>query len=121
MLGFLIARNTMHQQQWLAVVEELGGYQGQLPVPNSHPDAEPHAQYAHAYFGHHVSGMVPAGRWTEGQALDGKAQFTSMRSEPLGGEPVLAPPRPDSGAQAEQVKAPVAANDPAARRSGRSA
>ena len=39
-----------------------------------------------------------------------------MVSEPLGGEPVLAPPRPDSGAQIEQVKGgmavPQAANDP---------
>jgi hypothetical protein len=25
MLHFLIARDTMHQQQWLAVIEELGG------------------------------------------------------------------------------------------------
>ena len=25
MLSFLIARDTMHQQQWLAVIEELGG------------------------------------------------------------------------------------------------
>jgi hypothetical protein len=26
-----------------------------------------------------------------------------MISEPLGGEPMLAPPRPDSGAQSEQM------------------
>jgi Mn-containing catalase len=25
MLSFLIARDTMHQQQWLVVLEELGG------------------------------------------------------------------------------------------------
>jgi len=42
-----------------------------------------------------------------------------MRSEPLGGEPMLAPPPPNSGAQVEQIMsgsagmAPgAAANDP---------
>jgi Mn-containing catalase len=120
MLGFLIARDTMHQQQWLAVVEELGGYQAQLPVPNSHMDTEPHAQYAYAYFGHDISGLVPSGRWTEGPSLDGKGQFTSMRSEPLGQKPVLSPPRPDSGAQTDQVNAPVAVGGSAPASRGRS-
>jgi Mn-containing catalase len=113
MLGFLIARDTMHQQQWLAVIEELGGETAQLPVPNSVPDTAEHARFAHAYFGHDVSGMVPAGRWTEGPSLDGKGEFTSMRSEPLGGEPSLAPPRPEGAAQLEQSsdELPQAAND----------
>ncbi len=35
MLKYLIARDVMHQQQWLAVIEELGGYHAQLPIPNS--------------------------------------------------------------------------------------
>lgn len=37
MLSFLIARDTMHQQQWLAVVEELGGFNKNLPIPNDFP------------------------------------------------------------------------------------
>ena len=37
MLHFMIARDTMHQQQWLAVIEELGGAEGTLPIPNSFP------------------------------------------------------------------------------------
>ncbi|MBY0330300.1 MAG: manganese catalase family protein [Acetobacteraceae bacterium] len=114
MLSFLIARDTIHQQQWLAVIEELGGYRGVLPIPNSFDQAQEQQQYSYAYFGHRTDGQVPAGRWTEGPSLDGKGQFTTMRSEPLGGEPMLAPPPPDSGAQAEQVTAqtPAAANDP---------
>ncbi|NKC32504.1 manganese catalase family protein [Falsiroseomonas selenitidurans] len=125
MLGFLIARDTMHQQQWLAVIEELGGHKAQLPIPNSHPDSAEHARYAYAYFGHDVSGTVPGGRWTEGPSLDGKGTFTSMRSEPLGGEPMLATPPPDSGAQRDQMAGagvpPTAANDPAQRSKGRPA
>jgi len=36
MLKFLIARDTMHQQQWLAALEELGAEKN-LPIPNSFP------------------------------------------------------------------------------------
>lgn len=32
MLSFLIARDTMHQQQWLAVIEEPGGMETALPI-----------------------------------------------------------------------------------------
>jgi Mn-containing catalase len=34
MLSYLIARDTMHQQQWLAIIEEQGGTEA-LPIPNS--------------------------------------------------------------------------------------
>lgn len=123
MLGFLIARDSMHQQQWLAVIEELGGYNAQLPVPNSFPDTEEHKRFAYAYFGHDISGMVPSGRFSEGPSLDGKGQFEARRSEPLGREPMLERPRPDGGAQLEQVtgSSPEAANDPMSARGGMTA
>jgi Mn-containing catalase len=123
MLGFLIARDTMHQQQWLAVIEELGGHQAQLPIPNTVEDTAEHARFAYAYFGHDVSGLVPTGRWTEGRSLDGRGQFEARRSEPLGEVPTLGPPRPDGGAQREQAKAgtPLAANDPVHRGGDRTA
>lgn len=35
MLSFLIARDTMHQNQWLAALEELGGTANAFPIPNS--------------------------------------------------------------------------------------
>jgi Mn-containing catalase len=123
MLGFLIARDTMHQQQWLAVIEELGGMEAQLPVPNSFADTEAHQRFAHAYFGHDISGIVPTGRFTQGPALDGKGQYEARRSEPLGEIPVLAPSRPDGGAQTEQQMAghPAPANDPLQARGGQTA
>lgn len=114
MLAFLIARDTMHQQQWLAVIEELGGLPAQLPIPNSFPQEQENQRFSYGYFGHAVDGKVPAGRWTEGTSIDGKGKFEPMKSEPLGGIPSLAPPRPDSGAQTDQMGAapPAAANDP---------
>jgi Mn-containing catalase len=104
MLSFLIARDTMHQQQWLAVIEELGGHEAQLPVPNSFPRAQEDQRFNYAFFVHDRSGKAPPeGRWTQGRSLDGKGEFQVMVSEPMGGEPRLAPARPDGGAQAEQT------------------
>ncbi|HWL66984.1 MAG TPA: manganese catalase family protein, partial [Geminicoccus sp.] len=103
MLAFLIARDTMHQQQWLAVIEELGGPTKQFPIPNSFPQEQEHQEYSYVYLGHMKDGSVPQGRWTSGPSLDGKGQFSAAVSEPLGGIPSLAPARPDSGAQADQT------------------
>ena len=103
MLAFLIARDTMHQQQWLAVIEELGGHEKQLPIPNSFPQGQEHSQFSYAFFVHNKAKEVPEGRWTQGQSLDGKGQFGAMISEPLGEEPTLQKPRSDSGAQTDQM------------------
>jgi len=115
MLAFLIARDTMHQQQWLAVIEELGGPQEQLPIPNSFPQAQEHQQFSYAFFVHNKAKEVPEGRWTAGTSLDGKGQYGAMISEPLGGEPMLQKPRSDSGVQTDQMgmgsSVAAAAND----------
>ncbi|WP_426957920.1 manganese catalase family protein [Muricoccus radiodurans] len=107
MLAFLIARDTMHQQQWLAVIEELGGPTEQLPIPNSFPQAQEDGRFAYAFFVHAANEEVPAGRWTAGPSLDGKGQFEPMISKPLGEVPVLAPPPPMGGAQAEQMSGAI--------------
>jgi Mn-containing catalase len=103
MLSFLIARDTMHQQQWLAVIEELGGPAKQFPIPNSFPQDKENTEFSYVYLGHMADGTVPEGRWTSGPSLDGKGQFSAAVSQPLGGKPVLSPARPDSGAQSEQT------------------
>lgn len=104
MLAFLIARDTMHQQQWLAVIEELGGEAANLPIPNSFPQEAERHEFSYAYFGHMIDGSIPEGRWTEGPSLDGKGRFQARISEPLGQKPVLAPARDDSGAQTTQTE-----------------
>jgi Mn-containing catalase len=103
MLQFLIARDTMHQQQWLAVVKELGE-EASLPIPNSHPQSEEHREFAYVFLGTSKDGSPPpTGRWSNGPSLDGKGQFTADLARPHGQEPKLAPPRPGSGAQSEQM------------------
>ena len=106
MLSFLIARDTMHQQQWLAVVEELGGLHGALPIPNSFDQKQEKTEFSYAFFGTEAHGTPPQpGRFTNGPSLDGKGQFSVFKNRPLGQEPVLGPARPDSGAQSEQIAA----------------
>ncbi len=103
MLSFLIARDTMHQQQWLAVIEEMGG-NASLPIPNSFDQSKETQKFSYTFFGSAADGTPPpAGRWTDGPSLDGKGQFSVAQNAPLGQEPVLGPARPDSAAQSEQM------------------
>jgi Mn-containing catalase len=104
MWRFLIARDTMHQQQWLAVIEDMGGLSGALPIPNSFPQSEEAEKFSYMFMGTERHGTpVPPGRYSQGPSLDGKGQFHFEKFEPLGEEPVLGPARPDSGAQVEQM------------------
>jgi Mn-containing catalase len=107
MLSFLIARDTMHQQQWLAVVEELGGYEEQLPMPNSFPRSQENREFAYTFFDTRVGrdAQPLEGRWTQGPSLDGKGEFTIRNAEPMGTEPTLAAPQPSGFAQKEQMTA----------------
>jgi Mn-containing catalase len=103
MLSFLIARDAMHQQQWLAVIEELGGAQA-LPIPNSFPPEQQNEEFAYAFVTTAVDGAdTPAGRWSEGPSLDGRGEFHTVPAQPMGGEPQLSTPPKQSYAQAEQM------------------
>jgi len=104
MLSFLIARDTMHQQQWLAVIEELGGPE-QLPIPNSFPQAQEKSEFAYSFLTTTIDGgpPAPAGRWSEGPSIDGRETFRMEPARPLGDEPQLSSPPPQSYAQAEQI------------------
>ena len=78
MLSFLIARDTMHQQQWMAVVEELGGPRA-FPIPNSFPQEQENREFSYAFIGTMKDGSPPPqGRWTQGPSLDGKGQFSAQ-------------------------------------------
>ena len=107
MLSFMIARDTMHQQQWLAAIEEMG-VQSSLPIPNSFDQSKEKTEFSYVYLGSAADGSPPPqGRFTQGPSLDGKGQFSVRQNAPLGEEPVLGPARADSGAQTSQIgKAP---------------
>ncbi|MFD1140569.1 manganese catalase family protein [Larkinella insperata] len=109
MLSFLIARDTMHQNQWLAVLEELG--HGDLrtvhPIPNSFPQANEHQEFSYTFVNTNVDKEASVGqnrRWTEGPSIDGRSTFREMPAQPFGDEPKLAPPAPEGYAQIEQMQ-----------------
>jgi Mn-containing catalase len=112
MLSFLIARDTMHQQQWLAVLEELGGTQA-LPIPNSFPQEQEKSEFSYTFMSTAVDGAAPAeGRWTSGPSIDGRGEFTLQPARPLGEEPVLSAPAPEGYAQTQQLEGAPAATSP---------
>ena len=89
MLSFLIARDTMHQQQWLAAIEELGT--SGMAAPDDVLDEGDYKQYAYSFFGHADAPMDPSARWLSGRSLDGKGEFAFADPAPrLGQEPELA-------------------------------
>ena len=104
MLSFLIARDTMHQQQWLAVIEELGGWSEQLPIPNSVPADHENNEHSYYFLNTSLDEPTPEGRWTSGASLDGKAEFTVKKQpDPQGQKPDLGKAKKGSGAQKEQI------------------
>lgn len=102
MLRFLIARDTMHQQQWLAVLEELGPEMA-TNAPGDFENEGEHADYAYAFFHHLMDQPVPAdAAWASGESLDGKGAFRVQDPAPgLGHEPQLRPAPPDIHAGVE--------------------
>jgi Mn-containing catalase len=93
----------MHQEQWLAVIEELGGA-GAHPIPNSFPREQENQEFAYRYLAPVHDGQEPAqGRWSHGPSIDGHGEFTFARAEPHGEEPVLPKPIEEGFAQREQM------------------
>jgi Mn-containing catalase len=104
MLHYMIARDTMHQNQWLAVLEELGGPQVH-PIPNSFPQEMENREYSYAFMTTWRNGETPPpGRWSSGPSIDGRGKF-NIKEQPGAPMPPLGPARPKSGAQNEQIKA----------------
>ena len=105
MLSFLIARDTMHQNQWLAALEELGGMKGVHPIPNSFPQGEENHNFNYNFISTHINGDSKAhGRWSEGNSIDGKGKFTFEKAKPVGEKPNLGKADPKSSAQKEQIE-----------------
>ena len=95
-------RHTMHQEQWLAVLEELGP--SHLPVPNSFPQSMENKDWNYSFVITTTDGVGNQADqpWTTGTAPDGKGKFNIKTAVPLGHEPNLGFGRPDTYGQKEQ-------------------
>ncbi|BBL79788.1 hypothetical protein RxyAA322_16420 [Rubrobacter xylanophilus] len=86
MLSFLIARDTMHQNQWLAAIEELekDGLE-ETPVPSNFPQEREFSQVAYKYMNFSEGTESEQGRWASGPSVDGKGEFEYVADpRPLG-------------------------------------
>ncbi len=94
-LSYMIARDTMHQNQWLAAIEDLKteGLETTVVVPSiAYEYGKPDAAYQ---FWNNSQGEESAeGRWAKGSSMDGRGQFEYVANpQPLGPEPE--PPQPN--------------------------
>jgi len=96
MLSFMIARDTMHQNQWLAAIEELeaAGLES-TPCPSTFPQSMERSEVAYQFWNMSVGEESAEGRWAQGRSPDGKGQFEYLASPgALGPEPDLMPADP---------------------------
>jgi Mn-containing catalase len=95
MLRFNLARDTYHQNMWLAAIEELkaDGLEGTV-APNDLFDEE-YAEHATSLW-HLSDGKHSAeGRWAHGMAPDGRHENGFVENpQPLGGPATAPPPNP---------------------------
>jgi Mn-containing catalase len=105
MLSFLITRDTMHQNQWLAVIEDLGGVGQNLPIPNSFPTSENIKEFEYAFVSTNIEKPIAPidARWVQGPSIDGRGEFSYIHAQPYGEEPVLGPPDVKGYAQQQQM------------------
>lgn len=104
MLSFLLARDTMHQNQWLAVLEENGGLENAHPIPNSFPQEEENQDFNYTFISTSKDNNSKAkGRWSEGTSIDGKGEFSFRLGKPQGQKPDLGPATPEGYAQKSQM------------------
>ena len=107
MLRFLIARDTMHQQQWLAVLEELGPEMA-TNAPGDFENTDQFADRAYEFVNHHIDKEIDrSARFASGPSLDGKGEFRVV--EPT----VASAPEPSLQKAPPEVHAGIEATAPA--------
>ena len=98
MLSFMIARDTMHQNQWLAAIEELeaDGLES-TPCPSGFPTDLEKQEVSYQFWSCSEGSQAGEGRWAQGEAPDGKGRFSFLEypARPMGPAIQVPPPKPD--------------------------
>lgn len=111
-LSFMIARDTMHQNQWIAAIQELeaDGLET-TPVPSAFPLELEKREHAYEFWNHSKGEESAEGRWAKGPAPDGKGEFKYLANpQPLGEAPVPPPGEPRLYSTTENSKTQTAMN-----------
>jgi len=76
MLSFLIARDTMHQNQWLAAIRELeeDGLES-TPCPSSFPQENEFRHVSYQFLNFSEGTESQDGSWASGPSPDGRGQI----------------------------------------------
>jgi Mn-containing catalase len=96
MLKFNLARDRMHQNQWLAAIEELRdeGLE-QLPAPSHFPESDEISEAEYTLYNFSEGEDSAQGRWANGPTPDGNGTFRYVPDPtPQAPEPVLPPTPP---------------------------
>jgi Mn-containing catalase len=96
MLRFLIARDTMHQNQFLAAIAELedSGLE-ETPVPSAFPQDEEMRDVSYQFWNLTDGTAAADGAWASGKTPDGRGKFEFLaHPKPLGGESDLGTSNP---------------------------
>jgi len=96
LLSFLIARDTMHQNQWIAAAKELQdeGYE-LMPTPSNFPQSKEYQAVSYQYLNFSDGKTAAEGSWASGTSPDGKGEF-SYHDGPTTTAPMPPPTHPDS-------------------------
>lgn len=95
MFSFMLARDTMHQNQWMAAIADLEkeGLES-TPCPSSFPLELEKREVAYQFWNMSAGEESQQGLWAKGQAPDGLGEFEYLSNpQPLG--PVAVPPPAD--------------------------
>jgi len=81
MLSFMIARDTMHQNQWLAAIQELeADGLDRTPAPMNFPTELEKREVAYQFWNCSEGTQSAEGRWAKGPAPDGQGEFTYLEN-----------------------------------------
>ena len=91
MLSYLIARDTMHQNQWIAAIAELEEDGLEMhPCPSNFPQDLEKSDVTGLFLNHSEGTESAAGRWAHGPRPDGQGSFEFVETpQPWGPEPEL--------------------------------
>jgi len=96
LISFLITRDTMHQNQWIAAAAELRAEGVEdLPVPSNFPQSKEVSEVAYQYINFSDGAAAAEGSWASGPTPDGKGEFTYLDG-PQTRVPMPPPTHPDA-------------------------
>lgn len=94
MLSWLLARDTMHQNQWYAAIRELEEKEN-IVVPSTFPRELEKEEVAYTLFNFSMGNESATGRWAHGPSMDGCGTFNYVEDPvPLAPAPKLPPAPP---------------------------